>query len=166
MTVAGNLVSDVDYRQTTRGEGLARFRVASTAKKFDRNTGRWIDGDTMYVNVTVWRRAAENARDSLFKGVPVVVHGKVKQRTVDRPVPESPGVTMPVTFTDLEAVHFGLDLTRCRAQFHRSPIGPQTSPDPGLGADGAASGAAAPSMTGEQDVADVEAHGGAAEQAA
>ena len=33
---------------------------------------------------------------------------------------------MAVTFTDLEAVSFGLDLTRCRAQYQRAPIGPQT----------------------------------------
>jgi hypothetical protein len=56
------------------------------------------------------------------------VHGKVRQRTVDRDVAGAPGTTMAVTFTDLEAVSFGLDLTRCRAQFQRAPIGPQTGP--------------------------------------
>ena len=126
VTVFGNLVSDVDFRVTTRGDGLARFRVASTTQRYDRASGKWLDGDTCYWNITAWRRAAENARESLFKGVPVVVHGKVRQRTVDRPVPEAPGVTMSVTFTDIEAVHFGLDLSRCRAVFQRAPIGPQT----------------------------------------
>jgi single-strand DNA-binding protein len=132
VTVFGNLVSDVDYRVTGRGDGLARFRVASTTQRYDRASGKWLDGDTSYWNITAWRRAAENARDSLFKGVPVVVHGKVRQRTVDRPVPEAPEVTMSVTFTDIEAVHFGLDLSRCRALFQRAPIGPQTS-DPAEG---------------------------------
>ena len=127
LVVAGNLVSDVEFRLTARGDAMARFRVASTAKRYDRASGRWQDGDTSYWNVTAWRRAAENARDSLFKGVPVVVHGRVRQRTVDRQVPDSPGVTMSVTFTDLEAVHFGLDLTRCQAEFRRATIGPQTS---------------------------------------
>ncbi|MDH3958661.1 MAG: hypothetical protein OEU98_04220, partial [Actinomycetota bacterium] len=71
---------------------------------------------------------------SLAKGHPVVVHGKVRQRTVDRDVPGALGTTMAVTFTDLEVVSFGLDLTRCRAQFQRAPIGPQIgsvdSPEP------------------------------------
>ena len=44
------------------------------------------------------------------------------------------GTTMAVTFTDLEVVSVGLDLTRCRAQFQRAPIGPQIgsvgSPEP------------------------------------
>jgi single-strand DNA-binding protein len=127
MTVSGNLVSDVDLRVTTRGDALARFRVASTTKRYDRASGQWLDGDTTYWNVTAWRRAAENAAASLAKGHPVVVHGKVRQRTVDRPVAGVPDATMAVTFTDLEAVSFGLDLTRCRAQYLRAPIGPQTS---------------------------------------
>jgi single-strand DNA-binding protein len=126
MTVSGNLVSDVDFRVTPRGDALARFRVASTVTRYDRASGQWIDGDTNYWNVTAWRRAAENAAESLAKGHPVVVHGKVRQRTVDREVAGAPGVTMAVTFTDLEAVSFGLDLTRCRAQYQRAPIGPQT----------------------------------------
>ena len=111
MTVSGNLVSDVDFRVTTRGDALARFRVASTVKRYDRASGQWLDGDTTYWNVTAWRRAAENAAKSLAKGHPVVVHGKVRQRTVDREVAGAPGTTMAVTFTDLEAVSFGLDLT-------------------------------------------------------
>lgn len=131
MTVSGNLVSDVDFRVTTRGDALARFRVASTTKRYDRSSGQWLDGDTTYWNVTAWRRAAENAAKSLAKGHPVLVHGKVRQRTVDRAVAGASGATMAVTFTDLEAVSFGLDLTRCRAQFQRAPIGPQTGPTDG-----------------------------------
>lgn len=126
ITLSGNLVTDVDHRVTARGDSMARFRVASTATRYDRASGRWVDGDTTYWNVTVWRRAADNARASLAKGHPVVVHGRVRQRTVDRDVPGAPGTTVPVTFTDVDATHFGLDLTRCRATYLRSPVGPQT----------------------------------------
>lgn len=127
MTVSGNLVSDVEARSTAKGDQLARFRVASTVTRFDRASGRWVDADTAYWNVTVWRRAAQNAIESLAKGHPVVVHGKVRQRTVDRELGKDSGVTMPVTYTDLDAVSFGLDLSRCRAQYQRAPVGPQTA---------------------------------------
>jgi len=140
VTVTGNLVSDVDFRTTARGDALARFRVASTVTRFDRATGRWVDGDTAYWNVTAWRRAAENARESLAKGHPVVVLGRIRQRTVDREVAQAPGVTVPVTFTDLEATSFGLDLARCRAVFQRAPIGPQTSDRAGRAEAGAGGG--------------------------
>jgi single-strand DNA-binding protein len=142
ITVSGNLVSDVDFKVTGRGDALARFRLASTVTRYDRASGRWLDGDTAYWNVTAWRRAAENARASLARGMPVVLQAKVRQRTVDREVPGSSGTTMPVTFTDLEAVHFGLDLSRCRAVFQRAPIGPQTDAAGQPGGEGAGSGGA------------------------
>lgn len=139
ITVAGNLVTDVELRTTSRGDALARFRLASTATRYDRASGRWVDGETTFWNVTAWRRMAQNAHASLAKGNPVVVQGRVRQRTVDRAVAEAPGVTVPVTFTDLEAVHLGLDLARCRSQFVRAPLGPQTD-DLGGGADVGAGG--------------------------
>lgn len=125
--VSGNLVSEVVFQVTARGDALARFRVASTAKRYDRGSGRWVDGDTTYWNVTAWRRAAENARESLAKGHPVVVSGRLRQRTVDRPVEGAPDASVAVTYTDIEASSFGLDLSRCRAVFQRAPLGPQTS---------------------------------------
>lgn len=143
ITVAGNLVTDVELRTTSRGDALARFRLASTATRYDRASGRWVDGETTFWNVTAWRRMAQNAHASLAKGNPVVVQGRVRQRTVDRSVAEAPGVTVPVTFTDLEAVHLGLDLARCRAQYVRAPLGPQTddlagSAEPAVGSAGVA----------------------------
>lgn len=127
VTVSGNLVSDVAFRVTERGDPVATFRVASTVKRFDRASERWTDGETAYWSVTAWRRAAENARESLAKGHPVVVHGRVRQRVVDREVPGGAGARMAVTYTDIEASSFGLDLSRCRARYERAPIGPQTT---------------------------------------
>ncbi len=126
ITVAGNLVNDVDLRRTAKGDAVARFRLASTSSRFDRDRGHWVEGETTYWNVTAWRRAAENASASLAKGHPVVVFGRVRQRTVDRPAGEG-SRTMQVTYTDLEALHFGQDLTRCRSVYQRAPIGPQSS---------------------------------------
>jgi single-strand DNA-binding protein len=146
ITVSGNLVSDVDFRVTSRGDALARFRLASTPTRYDQGSGRWVDGNTAYWNVTAWRRAAENARASLAKGLPVVVQGRVRQRTVDREVPGVPGATMPVTFTDLEAQHFGLDLSRCRAVYQRAPIGPQTGAGSDPTPDGGGSGVGGPAV--------------------
>lgn len=126
LTVQGNVVSDVAYRVTDRGLPHARFRIASSARRYDRSTARWVDGDTTYFDVQCWRRSAENARDSLAKGHPVVVHGRLRVRRVDRELSDSPGQVRSVTFTDLEAYSFGLDLSRCRSRYERSPIGPQT----------------------------------------
>lgn len=135
VTVSGNLVSDVTFRMTDRGGPMATFRVASTVKRFDRSSGRWVDGETAYWSVTAWRRAAENARESLAKGHPVIVHGRVRQRVVDRELPGGSGARMAVTYTDIDAFSFGLDLSRCRARYERAPIGPQTTPSDPWSAD-------------------------------
>jgi single-strand DNA-binding protein len=127
VTLAGNLVSDVSYRVTARGDAVATFRLASTVRRHDRASGRWVDVDTCYFTVSAWRRAAENARASLAKGFPVVVHGRLRQRVADRPVPEAPGTTVAVTYTEVEATSFGLDLSRCRAHYERAPMGPQSA---------------------------------------
>lgn len=113
-----------------------------------------MEADLAYWNVTAWRRAAHNAAQSLAKGHPVVVHGRVRQRSVDRPVDGRSTATVAVTYTDLEAVSFGLDLSRCLAVYQRAPIGPQvaaplpspaperrTGEDWGLGVEGAGSDA-------------------------
>lgn len=127
VSITGNLVSDVSFRVTDLGTPMARFRVASTERRFDRATELWVDGNTTYWNVTAWRRSAENARESLAKGHPVVVTGRLRQRTTERQVDGASGVTIPVTYIDIDATSFGLDLSRCRAQYQRAPIGPQTS---------------------------------------
>lgn len=158
VTVSGNLVSDVAFRVTQRGDPVASFRVACSVKRFDRASARWVDVETAYWDVTAWRRAAENARDSLAKGHPVVVHGQVRRRVVDREVPPGSGARLAVTYTDIEATSFGLDLSRCRARYERAPIGPQTAPsdpwsaDPGRATEeGAAGRDAAGEPPGDQE---------------
>ena len=49
---------------------MANFRVASTERRYDRATGGWVDGDKLFLDVTCWRRLAENAFASLVKGDP------------------------------------------------------------------------------------------------
>ena len=171
VTVSGNLVSDVETRTTARGDVLARFRIASTVKRFDRQRGQWVDGDTCFWNVTAWRWAAQNAAASLAKGHPVVVHGKVRQRVVDREVNGAPpGVVVPTTYTDIDAVSFGLDLSRCRSAYQRAPMGPQTAGSGGpadapAGAPGGAGGEVAGETGGAgggAEAADVAATGSGA----
>jgi single-strand DNA-binding protein len=60
MTVVGNVVRDVELRFTTAGDPVASFRVATSTRRFDRATDKWVDGDTHYFSVTCWRGMAHN----------------------------------------------------------------------------------------------------------
>jgi single-strand DNA-binding protein len=80
VTVVGNLVAEPRLAETKDGQPVASFRLASTPRRFDRGTGEWKDGDTLFTNVTCWRALAENVYMSLKKGTSVIVIGRLSVR--------------------------------------------------------------------------------------
>jgi len=83
ITIAGNLVDDPELRFTPAGQPVARFRVASTPRFRDNSTGEWKDGDSLFLTCNVWRQAAENAAESLTRGMRVIVQGRLRQRSYE-----------------------------------------------------------------------------------
>jgi single-strand DNA-binding protein len=83
ITVVGNLTADPELRFTPSGAAVANFTVASTPRTFDRQTNEWKDGESMFLNCSVWRQAAENAAESLQRGMRVVVSGRLKARSFE-----------------------------------------------------------------------------------
>ena len=61
ITVVGNLVEDPELRFTPSGAAVAAFRIASTPSRFNKDTSKWEDGDSLFLRCSVWRQAAENA---------------------------------------------------------------------------------------------------------
>jgi single-strand DNA-binding protein len=70
-------------RFTPAGQPVARFRVASTPRFRDNSTGEWKDGDSLFLTCNVWRQAAENAAESLTRGMRVIVAGRLRQRSYE-----------------------------------------------------------------------------------
>lgn len=83
ITLVGNLTADPELRFTPSGAPVANFTVASTPRTFDRATSEWKDGDAMFINCAVWRQAAENAAETLTKGMRVIVQGRLKSRSYE-----------------------------------------------------------------------------------
>ncbi|MFE9850975.1 single-stranded DNA-binding protein [Streptomyces sp. NPDC005576] len=83
ITVVGNLVDDPELRFTSSGAAVAKFRVASTPRIFDRQTNEWKDGEGLFLTCSVWRQAAENVAESLQRGMRVIVQGRLKQRSYE-----------------------------------------------------------------------------------
>jgi single-strand DNA-binding protein len=80
ITIVGNLVDDPELRFTPSGAAVANFRIASTPRIYDRQSGEWRDGDTLFLSCSVWRQAAENVAESLQKGMRAIVQGRLKSR--------------------------------------------------------------------------------------
>ncbi|MFJ8663280.1 single-stranded DNA-binding protein [Streptomyces sp. NPDC093795] len=100
ITVVGNLVDDPELRFTPSGAAVAKFRIASTPRTFDRQTNEWKDGDSLFLTCSVWRQAAENVAESLQRGMRVVVQGRLKQRSYE----DREGVKRTVYELDVEEV--------------------------------------------------------------
>lgn len=83
ITLVGNLVDDPELRFVASGAAVASFRVASTPRTFDKASGEWKDGESMFLTCTVWRQYAENVAESLSRGMRVIVQGRLKQRSYE-----------------------------------------------------------------------------------
>jgi len=83
ITIAGNLVEDPELRYTQTGQAVAKFRIASTPRFRDNASGEWKDGESLFLTCSVWRQAAENAAESLQRGMRVIVYGRLKQRSYE-----------------------------------------------------------------------------------
>ena len=83
ITVIGNLTADPELRFTPSGAAVANFTVASTPRTFDRQSNEWKDGEALFLNCSVWRQAAENAAESLTRGMRVIVSGRLKARSYE-----------------------------------------------------------------------------------
>lgn len=111
VVVAGNVGAEVVWREHTDYEGRATFTVASTPRV--KRNGEWADGETTWYRVTCWRRLAARVRDSLHKGDPVVLGGRL---TSQRWLNEA-GVQQLSLEIDAEWV--GHDLRRGTSSFAR-----------------------------------------------
>jgi single-strand DNA-binding protein len=109
VTFQGWVGNEVVHRETTQGT-VANFRVGSTPR-IRKRSGEWVDGPTSWFSVTCWRALADHVRDSVRKGEPVLVHGRLRTDVWEREDGQS-----SVTYV-VEATYVGHDLSRGTAVF-------------------------------------------------
>jgi single-strand DNA-binding protein len=109
ITFRGYAGTDVRHRETPDAT-VASVRVASTPRV--RRNGTWVDGPTTWYSVTAWRSLADHLRDSVRKGDPLVVHGRLLRSETWAPEGAAPSTTLEV-----EAFVVGHDLNRGISHF-------------------------------------------------
>jgi single-strand DNA-binding protein len=138
VTFHGWAGSDVRHR-TAKDVSVATVRVGVTPRL--KRDGDWYDGETTWYSVTAWRTLADHLRDSVRKGDPVIVHGRLRSETWQPP--EGPAtVTLHV-----DALLVGHDLNRGITHFIKQQrpervAGPEPvdGPEPGGAGDGEVDG--------------------------
>ena len=84
ITIVGNVAGDPRHTQTPSGIPITTFRVASSPRRFDRTTEKWVDGETNWFSVSAFRALAMNAAASLQRGERVIVTGRLRIRTWEK----------------------------------------------------------------------------------
>ncbi|MFI6682389.1 single-stranded DNA-binding protein [Streptomyces sp. NPDC050485] len=134
VTLVGNVATQVEWRESATG-GVARFRLAVTARRFDREKQCWVDGATSFYTVWAARALGMNLTGSVSIGEPLVVHGRLKVRDEERK-------DGPRWFSaDVDALAIGHDLSRGTTAFRRVFKG-EASPAGRSGTQGAEGGPA------------------------
>jgi len=73
VTLIGNVMTAPEWRRTSQtGTYVVTFRFASTSRRYDRATSRWVDGDSLRIKVACWRKLGENVFESVQLGDPLV----------------------------------------------------------------------------------------------
>ncbi|MFE1246362.1 single-stranded DNA-binding protein [Streptomyces sp. NPDC058735] len=126
----GRVATRPVYREMASGPS-ARFRMAVTARYWDREKNTWTDGHTNFFTVWANRQLATNTAASLTVGEPVIVQGRLKVRTDVRE-------GQSWTSADIDAVAIGHDLAWGTSAFRRggrpetvaaAPAGPEPNWD-------------------------------------
>ncbi|MEJ3655391.1 single-stranded DNA-binding protein [Actinomycetes bacterium KLBMP 9759] len=116
VTIIGRVCSEITLVETSDGTPRASFRLASNERRFDRKTAEWVDGPSLFIPVTCWRRLATNVAGSLSMGDPVVVHGRMYSREFQHNGRHTSAPTV-------DAYVVGADLTWCTAVVNRARRG-------------------------------------------
>ncbi len=75
----GNLTRDPELTTTTSGISVCRFTLA-VSRRFTNSEG---ERETDFINVVVWRNAAENCHKFLRKGSKAAIVGNIQTRSYD-----------------------------------------------------------------------------------
>jgi single-strand DNA-binding protein len=113
ITVTGWVATEPRHVVGPTGTRLTSFRLASTSRYFDRDKGEWADGNTEWFTVRTFRNAAITVKNSIAKGQPVLVNGRLRTHEWDADAG-------PRTDLVIDAASVGHDLTKGIATFTRA----------------------------------------------
>lgn len=134
ITIVGNLTRDPELRTLNNGSTVANFTIASSERRFNRESNQWEDGDTLFLNCSAWDTQhaplASNIANSLAKGMTVLAQGRLAQRSYQA----QDGTQR--TVVELRVDQIGPSLRRATAQVTRQ----QNSNGSGFGGFGQPSG--------------------------
>jgi len=129
VTVIGYVGNDPILKKSKSDLSWTQFRVGSTRSWRDTESGQWMDGPTMWFTVKVWGSKAQNVMDSIRKGIPVVVAGRLSAEpyVVTKAGESGEVITEHRVGLTIENAVVAIDLSRGAARYFRTD---RDLPDP------------------------------------
>ncbi|MEP6559859.1 MAG: single-stranded DNA-binding protein [Nakamurella sp.] len=121
VTIVGRAGNNPQVAVGTTGERV-NFRVIATERRFDKALDGFVDGDQFGVTVVCWKTLASAVLNSVRKGDPVLVSGRIATRRF-----EKNGATQ--YFTEVKADFVGFDVSKAGSRFSRKAFEPVGSSD-------------------------------------
>jgi single-strand DNA-binding protein len=99
------VVTDPELRFSPSGVAVAKARIVANTRKKDEATGEWADDKFCWLNLTAFKKMAENFVESAEKGSLITVSGRIETRDYETREGEKR------TSFDLIADNIGVSLT-------------------------------------------------------
>jgi len=119
--VTGYVGNDPTLLTAKSGISWTQFRVGST-KRWRDSEGNWVEGPTMWFTVKCWQDKAKNVAESLRKGVPVIVSGRLCEEpyVLTRTGQDGEPVTELRNSLTIENAVVGIDMSRGTVKYTRN----------------------------------------------
>lgn len=80
LTVSGRLTRDSELKYTPNGSAVLRCSIAIDDGYWDKQANQWVE-QTIFMDTNVWGPQAERLSNTLKKGSPVIIEGRLKQHS-------------------------------------------------------------------------------------
>ena len=152
ITLRGFVGKDPESHLFDDGTVAARFRLATTTRRFDAEKNTWVDISTNWYSVRCFRGLAMHVMNSVRCGQPVIVTGKLQ-------IQEWMSDNGPRTTVQVDATAIGHDLNFGTANFSRIGGQGQRPHNAAGGADEATQDVIGAKIAGLEDNERLDAHG-------
>ena len=114
ITLTGNVTHEPRQFPLPDGSRVTSIRVAASRRYLDRRTQEWMSSPPSFYSVRCYRSLADNVAQSVRRGQPVVVHGRLRIREYERDGERR-------FLAEIEASSVGHDLKWGIATFEKPP---------------------------------------------
>lgn len=104
------------HHSREQGTAVVSFSIAMNDRQFDRRKGDWVERPTVWQDVVAFGARAENAYDTLTRGMAVIVVGKLADNSYTKEGREPGDDDIVIRRTQLIANHLAVDLSAATAQ--------------------------------------------------